>query len=187
MILFRLFYEFFMIGLLAVGGGLATIPFLTKLANDTGWFTVDQLTNMIAVSQAMPGPVGVNLSTYVGYQVAGFSGAIFASLGLVTPCIAVILIVCAFLQKFRNSMAIQDVFYGLRPASAGLIAAACWSVITLSLLTLWPQNGDFIIFHWECIAIAAIVFFFTNYKKTKKIHPIVWIFLSAVAGIVLEL
>ncbi len=187
MILVRLFFEFFMIGLLAVGGGLATIPFLTKLADETGWFTVDQLTNMIAVSQSMPGPVGVNLSTYVGYHVAGFPGAIFASLGLVTPCIVVILIVCAFLQKFRNSMAVQDVFYGLRPASAGLVAAACWSVITLSLLTLRPLNGDFVSFHWECIAIAVIIFFFTNFKKTKKIHPVVWIILSAAAGIVLEL
>lgn len=190
MIFLQLFYEFFLIGLLAVGGGLATIPFLTDLGERTGWFTLDQLTNMIAISESTPGPLGVNMASYVGYETAGFAGSIIASLGLITPSIIVILIIAAFLVKFRNNPIVNAIFYGLRPASAGLIAAACWCVITLSLIIITPADklSDYqIVCNWPCIVIAIVIFCLTHIKKIKKIHPVVWIMLSAIAGIIFEL
>lgn len=190
MIFIQLFYEFFLIGLFAVGGGLATIPFLTDLGQRTGWFTLDQLTNMIAISESTPGPLGINMASYVGYETAGFAGSAIASLGLITPSIVIILIVAAFLKKFRNNPKVEAIFYGIRPASAALIAAAGWCVITLSLIQISPSEDSFpfhIAFAWPCIAIAAVVFIVTHIKKLKKIHPVVWIALSAIAGIILEI
>ena len=188
MILFRLFIEFFLIGLFSVGGGLATIPFLTDLSQRTGWFTIDQLTNMIAVSESTPGPLGVNMASYVGFEVAGVPGAVIATLGLITPCITIILIITACLKKFSNSPHVKSVFYGLRPASAGLIAAAGWSVICLSLISFsdaeFPHNIQFSL---PCIALAVVVFILTHLKYTKKMHPVFWIGLSAVVGIVCEM
>lgn len=190
MIILQLYIEFFLIGILAVGGGLATIPFLTDLSQRTGWFTLDQLTQMIAISESTPGPLGVNMATYVGYETGGVLGAVVATLGLISPCIVVILIVAACLKKFRNNKAVQSLFYGLRPASTGLIAAAAWAVICLSLISL-AKGGDIlpfsIAFQWPCIALAAVIFFFTHFKKTKKVHPVVWIALSAIVGIIFKL
>jgi len=188
-VLLQLFAEFFLVGLFAVGGGLATIPFLTSMAERTGWFTLDQLTNMIAVSESTPGPLGVNMASYVGFTTAGLPGAFCATLGLVAPCIIIILIVATILKKFRNNKHVEAIFYGLRPASTGLIAAAGWAVICLSLISVTnPLKTDFsITFNWACIAVAAVIFFLTHFKYTKKLHPVAWIALSAVAGIIFEL
>ncbi|HIW94158.1 MAG TPA: chromate transporter, partial [Candidatus Flavonifractor merdipullorum] len=137
MMLLQLFLEFFRVGLFSVGGGLATIPFLTDLGNRTAWFTQAELANMIAVSESTPGPMGVNMASYVGFETAGPVGCVVATLGLVTPSIIVILIIARFLQKFRSSKTVDGVFYGLRPASTALIASAGFlSVVKSSLLAL---------------------------------------------------
>ena len=128
MILLRLFYEFFKTGLFSVGGGMATIPFLQHMGETTGWFTNQDLTTMIAVSESTPGPLGVNMATYVGYQTAGVPGALVATLGVITPGAILILIIAGFLQKFRSNRSVEAVFAGLRPASTALIAAAGLSV-----------------------------------------------------------
>ena len=112
MILLRLFWEFFKTGLFAVGGGMATVPFLQDISAKTGWYTSGQLADMIAVSESTPGPLGVNLATYVGYTVGsqqlggagmGVVGAIVSTLGLIFPSIVVILIIGYFLKRFRDS------------------------------------------------------------------------------------
>ena len=90
MIYLRLFYEFFKTGLFAIGGGLATLPFLSDMADRTGWFTQAQLADMLAVSESTPGPVGVNMATYVGFETGGILGAVVATLGLVAPSVIVI-------------------------------------------------------------------------------------------------
>lgn len=192
MIFLRLFFEFFRTGLFAVGGGLATIPFLTDIGTRTGWFTHAELANMIAISESTPGPMGVNMATYVGFETAGIPGAVIATLGLVTPSIIVILIVAAFLKKFRSNPYVEAVFYGLRPASTGLIAAAGWSVVCISLLSLeWYMDGTNIVMNWsvngKCVLLAAVVWFLTHWKQTKGLHPVIWIALSAVAGVVFSL
>jgi len=101
MIYLQLFWEYFKIGLFAVGGGQATIPFLTELCTKTGWFTMEELANMIAVSESTPGPIGVNMATYIGYSMKGSTGSIVATLGLVIRCVIVILIVASVLFQFR--------------------------------------------------------------------------------------
>ena len=121
----RLYWEFFKTGLFAIGGGMATLPFLKDIGATTGWFSQTDLMNMLAVSESTPGPVGINMATYVGYTVGGVPGAIVATIGEVTPSIIVILIVAAMLAKFRDSQYVANAFYGLRPASTGLIGAAC--------------------------------------------------------------
>ena len=123
MIYLRLFYEFFKVGLFSVGGGLATVPFLTDIAERTGWFTAGDLANMLAISESTPGPIGVNMATYVGFHTGGIPGGIIATLGLITPAVIVITIIVGFLKKFRESRVVDSVFYGLRPASTALITA----------------------------------------------------------------
>lgn len=190
MLYLRLFAEFFCTGLFSVGGGLATIPFLQDIGQRTGWFTSHELANMIAISESTPGPMGVNMATYVGFTSAGIPGSVIAVLGLITPSVIVIMIVATVLRRFRDSKYVNALFYGLRPASTGLIAAASWSVITISLLDIagWQADGQLLtLFNWRCILVAAAIFVLTRLKFTKKLHPVVWILLSAAAGIVFQL
>ena len=179
MILLRLFFEFAKTGLFAVGGGLATIPFLQDIGLRTGWFTQADLTTMIALSESTPGPIGVNMATYVGYETAGVPGAVVATLGLITPSLIVILIVAGFLQKFRRSKTVEAVFYGLRPASTALIAAAGLGVAGAVLLTV----GGYPAIRWPSLLLAAAVFVCLKFTPLKKLHPIVFIGASALVGV----
>ena len=152
MLYLQLFWEFFKTGLFAVGGGLATLPFLQDMAERTGWFTHAQLADMLAVSESTPGPIGINMATYVGFTVAGIPGAVIATIGEVTPSIIVILIVAAMLTKFRNSKYVENAFYGLRPASSGLIGAACAGVVLQVLLRVTSTavpDSLFMRFSWD--------------------------------------
>ena len=182
MILLRLFFEFFKVGLFAVGGGLATIPFLQSMSVDTGWFTTEQLTTMIALGESTPGPIGVNMATYVGFETAGVPGAVIATLGLVTPSVIVIVIIAGFLQRFRSSKAVNDVFYGLRPASTALITAAGLSVA----VSIFAQNGAWQI-NWPAIVLAAAVFAAMKFTPLKKLHPIAFIAASALIGVIFKM
>ena len=185
MLYIRLFYEFFRAGLFAVGGGLATLPFLYEISDKTGWYTYGQLTDMIAVSEATPGPLGVNMSTYAGFVCAGIPGAITATLGLVAPSVLIILLIAGFLKNFKENCYVQAVFYGIRPASVALIAAAGMSVVKLSLFgwDAFCQSGEIgDLFHWKEILLAALVLM--GIRCFKKVHPAVFIGISAVAGAV---
>lgn len=188
MLYLRLFYEFFKTGLFAVGGGMATVPFLYNISESTGWFTTEELANMIAVGESTPGPIGVNMATYVGFTTAGIPGAIVATVGLVTPSVIIILIIARFLQQFRSNRYVDAGFYGLRPCSVALIAAAGMSVVVLSLLNtgLYQQTGNWMdLFRWKCILLAAVLLVCTRWvPKIKSLHPIVLILASAVIGAV---
>ena len=189
--LLTLYWEFFKTGLFAVGGGMATLPFLQDIGQRTGWYTYGDLMNMLAVSESTPGPIGINMATYVGFTVAGIPGAVIATLGEVTPSIIVILIVAAILKSFRDNKYVDRAFYGLRPASTGLIGAACVAVI-LEVLTniqsLAPAEGSLLkgfalgdgsLFRWQALLLAAALLVLTNWvKPTKNLHPIVFIGLS---------
>ena len=187
MILLRLFFEFAKTGLFAVGGGLATIPFLRDIGLRTNWFTEADLTTMIAVSESTPGPMGVNMATYVGYTTAGVPGAVIATLGLITPSIIVIIIVAGILQKFRQSKTVDAVFYGLRPASTALIASAGLSVAAAVLVTIGGVTEHTFAVHWPLVLLAVAVFVCMRYTKLKKLHPIVFIGISALIGAVFQL
>lgn len=191
MIYLQLFFEFFKTGLFAVGGGMATLPFLDAMALKTGWFTQAQLVDMIAVSESTPGPIGVNMATYVGFTSTGPLGSIIATLGLVTPSIIVILIIAKFLSKFKDSPIVKSVFYSLRPTSTALIAAAGVPVIMLSLTNSdkFKASGSILdLFNFGAIILAIILFILTNkVKATKKLHPVVFIAASAILGIIFSM
>lgn len=185
MVLVQLFLEFCRVGLFSVGGGLATIPFLTDLGERTGWFGAGDLANMIAISESTPGPIGINMATYVGYNVGGVLGGVVATMGEILPAIIIVVIVSRYLEKFRGSKLVDSAFYGLRPAVTGLIAAAGISVVQVSMfhLELYQQTGAVLdLFDFKKLIYFALVFF--AIKKFKK-HPILYIAASAVVGIAL--
>ena len=192
MILLRLFFEFAKTGLFAVGGGLATIPFLQDLGARTGWFSAADLSTMIAVSESTPGAMGVNMATYVGFTIArrhgipGIIGAIVATLGLTFPSIVVIVIIAGFLQKFRQSKTVEAVFYGLRPASTALIASAGLTVAMTVLVTVGGAAEHAFSVHWPAVILAVAVFVAMRYTPLKKLHPILFIAFSAVVGVILQ-
>ena len=169
-----------------MGGGLATVPFLQHMGQVTGWFTDAELSTMIAVSESTPGPMGVNMATYVGFSTQGILGAIVATLGLITPSIIVIIIIAGFLQKFRSSKAVEATFYGLRPASTALIASAGLSVAASVLVTVEGLEGHILVAHWPAIILAAAVFVAMKWTPMKKLHPIVFIGIAAVVGAVFQ-
>ena len=226
--LFLIYFNFFRIGACAFGGGLATFPFLEELGQTTGWFTEEQLTAMLAVSESTPGAMGINMSTYVGYTVSlqaygnnyflAFVGSTISTLGLVSPSIIVILIVSLFLQKFSKNKYVSWIFYGLRAASIGLICAAAYSVLRVSifnvidssateivhydLISAFTATKDYFIangganffscigkyvellINWKALAVGAI--FAILVFKFKK-HPVIYIALGAIVGILLQM
>lgn len=188
MIYLRLFWEFFKTGLFSVGGGMATLPFLYKMSESTGWFTTAQLADMVAVSESTPGPIGINMATYVGYTTAGIGGSLAASIGLATPEVIVILLIARVLEQFRHNKYVDSAFYGLRPCSVGLIAAACLLVVKIALFNfeafaVTGSYGD--LFNVKAIILAAVVLVATRWiKPLKKLHPVWFILFSAVVGVV---
>jgi chromate transporter len=183
MILLRLFVEFFKIGLFSVGGGLATLPFLYQLADKYDWLNYETIANMIAISESTPGAIGVNMATYTGFQCAGIAGGIIATLGLVCPSVIVILIIARMLQAFKENKIVQSVFSGLRPAATGLIAAAGFGVIKLSLYSgrahVWYELA-----RMRELALMVVLFIFI---RALKKHPVFYIAAAAFAGILLDL
>ena len=189
MIYLQLFFEFFKTGLFAVGGGLATLPFLQEMAVKTGWFTLSELTDMIAVSESTPGPIGVNMATYAGFTTAGIPGAVIATLGLITPSVIIILIVAGFLKRFKDSPVVAAAFGGLRPASTALIAAVLLSLFVSNFLNLSAWNGLALsslgVLKWQHLLVGILVFIGT--KLWKKLHPAVFLLFGAAAGVLLKL
>ncbi len=190
MIYLSLFWEFFKTGLFATGGGMATLPFLYRMSETKGWFTAAQLADMVAVSESTPGPIGVNMATYVGFTTAGIPGSLIATIGLITPSIFVILIIARILQKFRSNKTVDAAFYGLRPCSVGLIAAAGLLVVKIALFTLDRYAETHAILdtlNLKAILLAAALLVLTRgVKQVKKLHPIFFILASAVIGILFK-
>ena len=192
MIYLQLFWEYFKAGLFAVGGGMATIPFLYDMSDKTGWFTHQDLANMIAVGESTPGPIGVNMATYVGFVtgmgqhgvLGALLGAVLATLGLISPSIIIVLIIASVLKKFRENRLVNYAFYGLRPASTGLIAAAGISVAVSTFLPTFALSA----LNWKGLILGVVLWVLTNLiKPTKKLHPIVFIGISALVGIVFSM
>ena len=184
MIYFRLFFEFFQIGMFAVGGGMATLPFLQRLGEKTGWFGQQLIADMVAISESTPGPIGVNMATYVGYNTAGFLGGFVATMGLAMPSIIIVIILSHYLAKLKGNRYLDYAFYGMRPAVTGLIAAAAVSVMKVAVFNteLYKATGNILDF----IDPQKIIYFalvFIAIKKFKK-HPVTYIAASAVVGLV---
>ncbi len=183
-VFWELFYEFFQIGLFAIGGGPATIPFLMDIPTRHDWYEVSDVANMLAVSESTPGPIGINMATYAGFNAAGFAGGIVATLSLVLPSIIVIVIIAKILDKFSKNMYVKSSFYMIRPAVTGLIATAVWGIFKTALFTDALGN-----FHFPVVLFIVCIAFFglMNIKQLKKLHPAFWILCGAVMGIVFKL
>ena len=190
-VLLELAVRFFLCGLFAIGGGLATLPFLYDIAQETGWYTAQDVSNMIAISESTPGPMGVNMATYVGYHVEGLAGAIVTPLALVLPSVIVIVAVSRILDQFKTSRPVQHALYGLRAASAALIAAAGLGVAKIAFLhtDLLAQAGSALgenlpaLFNWKSICLAVVVYL--GIVKWN-FHPILYIVFSATVGILFQ-
>jgi chromate transporter len=185
-----LFLEFFKTGLFAVGGGLATVPFIRDMGATYGWITEAEIANIIAIAESTPGPIGVNAATYVGYLVAGIPGAILATLGLVTPSVIIIILVAKAIRKYSDSHLVQSLFKALRPAAIGLITAAGFSL----LLTSLGVKANFLRFTFTAswfsllkLGIYGVFTFFAFWKKTAKIHPLFYILAGGALGAILSL
>ena len=172
MIYLELFLRFFQTGLFSVGGGLATLPFLYEISNQTHWFSHADIADMIAISESTPGAIGINMSTYAGYITGGIFGGVLATLSLAMPSVIIILIIARLLEKFENNPYVTKAFYGLRPASIAMISAAG---INVGLLGFFKIKE----------IIMAILLYAAITKV--KLHPILAIAISAVIGIALHL
>lgn len=177
------FWEFFKIGLFAVGGGPATLPYLMDLTEKFDWFTMEELTNMIAVSESTPGPLGINMATYVGYQTLGPVGGVISTVGLVVPSLIIICIIAAFFTKFNKNKIVQSAFSTIRPAVAAIIAVSVYSICQVSLFKI---DAAQIIPQWNLIIFAIITLALLQLKPLKKIHPFMWFVMGAIVGLVLR-
>ena len=185
MIYLQLFWEFFKTGLFTVGGGLASLPFLYDISDKTGWFSHAQLADMIAISESTPGPIGINMATYVGFTSAGILGAVIASIGFIIPPLIIASIVSRFLKKFNENKFVKGAFYGLRAVSVALVCAALVSVLEISLINipLFSETKNF----FDLVSIPGIILAIVCWfvLKKKNPHPVVILGMSAAAGIVL--
>ena len=186
MTIIMLCIQFFKTGLFSIGGGLATLPFLYEMSTNTGWFSHADVADMIAISESTPGAIGINMSTYAGFKTAGIPGGILATFGLALPSIIIILIIAKFLEKFRTNRLVEGAFYGLRPASIAMITVAGLNVAKVSLINLaaWEAShhiGD--LFVWKAIVLGVVLFIA---QKKLKWHPVIFIAISAVVGIVFK-
>jgi len=186
MIYLRLFWEFLKTGLFAIGGGLATLPFLREISDRFGWFTHEELANMLAVSESTPGPIGVNMATYVGNVTAGPLGGVLATIGLILPSYLIILIVAKMMRKFQDNRFVASSMSVLRPVSVGMVSSAVLSVLLAVFFPGYTTLASFV----SCFSLASVLLFavlLAVYVKFPKLHPIVILLIGAVAGIILKL
>ena len=181
MIFLELFWVFFKIGAFTFGGGYAMLPLITQQVSERGWMDTSQISEFVAISESTPGPLAVNMATYVGTQVGGVLGAVAATLGVVLPSFVIILIVAKIFDKFRKSKAVTGIMTGLKPCVVGLIACALCTL----LIPLFFENG----FSVDALTslpalISALILVLCSVLSFKKVHPILLIVGSGIVGIV---
>lgn len=186
--LFWLFCVFFYIGLFTIGGGLVAISLMQQTIVERGLISTEQFYNMIAISESTPGPVGVNMATFLGYEFYGIPGAIITSFAEVLPSLITILIIARFIIKFSNCKSVRTVFNVLRPAGTGMIFVVAVQMFTNVLLNvpedlneLRTQAGRQDLFNWMSVAFYLLFFFF---RKKFKVHPFFIVIAGAVCGMI---
>lgn len=183
MIYLELFFGFLKVGFFSFGGGYATISLIRDVVMDYGWIDEEMLTYMIAVSESTPGPIMVNLATYVGSNQAGFLGALIATTAVIMPSFFIILIIMALLKSVLKNKYVQAVLSGLKPCIIGIVLA---TGIFMLLDTFVGAISDIKV-NMQAIIIAGILVTSMvgyQYVAKKKLSPIALIVISAVAGIV---
>ncbi|MCR5046313.1 MAG: chromate transporter [Treponema sp.] len=177
--LIELFGIFFYIGLFTIGGGLVAITTMQQIVVERGWITSEKFFNMVAISESTPGPIGVNMATYIGYEFHGPIGGIVATVGEVLPSFICIIIIAKFFARFQEKPIVKAAFKTLRPATTGIVLVACAQVFALSLLN-FDGSGFLELFKWKSLAFYVLATF--ALFKTK-VHPIAVVLAGAVFGI----
>lgn len=186
MIYLIMFLEFFKVGLFALGGGLAALPFLQDLIIKYGWISSEELLNMIAVSESTPGAIGINTATFIGYNTALIPGSITATAGLAAPSIIIIVIIAHYFKKFNKHPLVESAFTGIRPAVAGLIASAAFELSKGEIFNELNFNLNENIL--QLINLKAFILFiiiFVTIRRFNK-HPIIYIISAALIGIIFK-
>ncbi len=171
MIFLRLFLEFFHIGLFSFGGGYATLPFLYHIADAYGWYTTEQLTDMIAISSITPGPVGVNVATFAGYTTSGVLGALIATTAVILPSLIIVVIISKLLEQFKHNRYVKSIVYSIKPAGCGLLAAV----------------GVNMFFSNISIFGVGLFVLLLAFSFMKKRDPLFYLGISALAGLIVFL
>jgi chromate transporter len=182
MVHFDILFEFLKTGLFSIGGGLATLPFLYRMADKYPWFTRETLMDMIAISESTPGAIGINMATYAGYSAGGILGGVLATLSLVAPSVIIVFFVSGMLDRFKENRFVKGAFYGARPAVTALIASAALGIIKATFL----KGAGFLgvsgiigaVRYKELLLFAVIYFLLARYKR----HPVCYIAGAALVG-----
>jgi len=177
-----LFLGFLKVGCFAFGGAYSAIPLIRDVVLDHGWLTIDELAGMIAISESTPGPIMVNLATYVGSAQAGLPGALLATLAVVLPSFWVILLVMSLLKTFTKNPYVQAVLRGLKPCIAGIILATGLSMVILHCFPagIRPDLPALLM----TVMLVAAMLGYQRIRK-KKLSPIALLMLSALLGILI--
>ncbi len=179
MIYLQLFLTFLKIGAFTFGGGYAMLPLMQQEVLLNGWMDETSLLNFIAVAESTPGPVAINMATYIGIETAGLLGAVVSTFGVVLPSFLVILLVARFYTKYKESFVVKNCLKGLRPVVVGLIASA---VISLGADVFLPYGLSLDALNFTFFT-SVIIFALVVYLAFKKINPIYLILISSVLGI----
>ena len=179
-----LYVEFLGIGLFSIGGGLATLPFIYRLADKYSWLDAAQIPDMFAAAQLIPGAIGINLGAYVGIHASGGAGAFAAAAGLVSAPMVIIIVIARLYGDFKKNRVVQGVFEGMRPAAAGLLAAAGFGILKFALsrplAAIWYQSLK----PRECVISVIFYILLAYFKKSPAVFFIV---AGAFTGIILKL
>lgn len=178
--LIELFFTFLKIGAFTFGGGYAMITMIQYETEQHGWLSQAELVDFVAVSESTPGPLAVNMATFVGIKTYGIIGAVIATLGIVLPSFAIILIIAKFFAHFRDNKAVEGIMTSLKPAVVGMIGTAVWAIGRLVFFPNGMKIDCFVsVSFWvySCLFVIMVILAF------KKIHPILIILMSAAVGI----
>ncbi|MBQ3115513.1 MAG: chromate transporter [Clostridia bacterium] len=184
MIYLKLFLTFLKIGAVSFGGGYSMIPLVTEEAISNGWLTSAEVMNFIAVAESTPGPIAINMATFVGASQGGILGAIVATLGVVLPSFIIILVIVALIKKLLKFAGVKAFLGGIRPVAVGLILATAVTMILTVIFSL-ETVYDKVIFDWKALVIFGVVagiHYTVKFWKKKTISPILLIVISAGLG-----
>lgn len=177
-------WEFFKAGLFAIGGGLMALPFFYDMAGRYDWFTEQDVADMIAISEATPGPFGINMATFAGFKAYGIVGSLLGVFFMILPCFVIIIIVSKFLEKFSENKWVKSAFKGLRPCVCALMVNAWLSIAKVSLVYFDAlKAGDFMGFILP-VNIGIFILIFVGTRIFKKASPVVWLIAGAVLGLI---
>ena len=186
MIYLQLFLTFLKIGAVSFGGGYAMIPLVTEEVLSHGWMTSAEIMNFIAVAESTPGPIAINMATFIGASQGGILGALLATLGVVLPSFIIILVIVAIIKRLLKFAGVKAFLNGIRPVAIGLIIATAITMILTVIFSL-ETVYDKVVFDWRALVIFSIVgatYYTVKFWKKKTLSPILLILISAVLGVI---